>query len=223
MDYRWENTIYTVDSNDTLHTKKNKGRESNAYLTYLVENYDNLRDITVFLHPARKSWHNDAPDYDSVISLKRLKINYVLQKGYVNLRCNTVPGCPGEVQPFRLPPDGREFVQVMPEAWKSLFNNTEVPTMIGIPCCTQFAVSREQIRSRSKEEYQRYLDWLMATPLQDYASGRIFEYLWHIIFGQNAIFCPSRIDCYCDVYGWCNSDRILPFVNEPGNPNHNTR
>ena len=43
----WESTIYIVNNRttDLLHTTINKGREGNAYLNYIMENYDNLRDV----------------------------------------------------------------------------------------------------------------------------------------------------------------------------------
>lgn len=75
----------------------------------------------------------------------------------------------------------------MPNAWRDLFNNTNVPRILATPCCAQFAVSREQVRKVKLEEYKKYYRWLMRTELEDATSGRVFEYLWHIIFGQNPV------------------------------------
>jgi hypothetical protein len=36
-------------------------------------------------------------------------------------------------------------------------------------------------------EYLRMHKWLMNTKLDDQTSGRVFEYLWHIIFGQESV------------------------------------
>ena len=36
-----------------LHTAQNKGREANAYLTYIVDKNDQLPDFSVFLHANR--------------------------------------------------------------------------------------------------------------------------------------------------------------------------
>jgi len=68
-----------------------------------------------------------------------------------------------------------------------LFGSTEIPALIGAPCCAQFAVSREQIRKRPKKEYIRYRQWVLGTELSDAKSGRVMEFLWHVIFGQNAV------------------------------------
>jgi hypothetical protein len=75
----------------------------------------------------------------------------------------------------------------MPDAWRSLFGNDQVPTVIASPCCAQFAVSGERVLKRGREEYEGYLKWLLETPLDDFTSGRVFEYLWHVIFGMEAV------------------------------------
>lgn len=53
FEYSWRHAIYAVDQPDSeryLHTPKNKGKESMAYLTYLIDHYDNLTDVQVFVH-----------------------------------------------------------------------------------------------------------------------------------------------------------------------------
>jgi len=71
------------------------------------------------------------------------------------------------------------------------------------PCCAQFAVSREAIYQRPLADYVSMRQWLMETELDDARSGRVFEFLWHVIFGQEATFCPDQKKCYCEVYGRC--------------------
>ena len=46
-------------------------------------------------------------------------------------------------------------------------------------------------------------DWLIRTELDDYLSGRVFEYVWQYIFTAAPIHCPSMSACYCDGYGLC--------------------
>ena len=62
-----------------------------------------------------------------------------------------------------------------------------MPHVIGTPCCAQFAVSRDQVRKRPLEFYVGALKWLHDTALDDATSGRVFEYIWHIIFGQDPV------------------------------------
>ena len=190
---RWQSAVYTVDdTNATLHTAMNKGREAFTYLTYIIDHYENLPDVVVFLHSHRdgypEAWHNDAPNYDNVKSIRELQIDFVLREGYVNIRCRPIPGCPDEIQPFRDPPEEhREAEHAFVDACGEMFYDGDVPRVIGVACCSQFAVSRKQIRARSKDDYDRYLHWLISTPLSDAVSGRVFEYLWHIIYGKDAI------------------------------------
>jgi hypothetical protein len=182
------------NTSQPFHTDVNKGREANAYLYYILHNYDNLPSTVAFLHPHRlgypAAWHNDASNYDNVNSLKNLNIDFIQRNGYANLRCIWEPGCPEEVQPFRAPPADSEEVSTenaLADVWPEFFGLREIPKAIGTPCCAQFAVSREQIRARPLSDYKTYHDWLMRTPLSDDTSGRIFEYLWHIIFGQDPV------------------------------------
>lgn len=107
----------------------------------------------------------------------------------------------------RQPKDPEKVVEnELPRLWKRLFGEDapEMPDVIAQPCCAQFAVSREQVLRRPRSDYERIRSWLLETPLEDGASGRIMEYLWHIIFGKEAIFCPYLMDCYCKVYGRCD-------------------
>lgn len=201
----WQAVIYDIDTqnphntstldpltNSTLRTLRNKGREANAYLAYIVQNYDSLPSTIAFVHAHKAgypaAWHNDNAEYSNVISLRTLNLNFVQRNGYANLRCIHIPGCPDEVQPFRDPPeDHRTAEHAMPNAWLHLFNETNVPRVLGAPCCAQFAVSRDQVQKRPLDEYRRFYTWLMETPLNDETSGRVFEYLWHFIFGQTPV------------------------------------
>ncbi|MCJ1320027.1 hypothetical protein MMC15_005363 [Xylographa vitiligo] len=189
----WRNAVYTVDNTSAaLRTPANKGRESMAYLTYIVDNYGALPDTVLFLHAHRdgefRAWHVDNEAHDNVESVRALRLDYVAEAGYVNLRCGLLPGCNHEVQPFRFPPvDGLVVEHAMHDAWSFMFPHEELPREIGTPCCAQFAVSKTQILARPKTDYERYRNWILETPLDDLTSGRVMEYLWHIIFGKDAV------------------------------------
>ncbi|KAF2450958.1 hypothetical protein P171DRAFT_349117 [Karstenula rhodostoma CBS 690.94] len=217
----WRSAIYDIDietphntstldplTNSTLRTLRNKGMEANAYLAYIVQNYNNLPSTIAFIHPHKDgypaAWHTDNDEHSNAASLRALNINFVQSNGYANLRCVHDPGCPHEVMPFRNPPeDHRTTEAAMADAWRELFNNTDVPHVLATPCCAQFAVSSKQVQKRPLDEYKKYYTWLMETPLKDETSGRVFEYLWHILFGQDPVYCPAYEKCYCDVYNVC--------------------
>lgn len=201
----WQSAIYEIDTdtpykestldpltNSTLRTLRNKGREANAYLAYIVQNYNNLPSTIAFIHPHKDgyptAWHTDNNAHSNPLSLQILNVEFVQRNGYANLRCIHIPGCPDEVMPFRDPPDDdRKYEAAMPRAWLDLFNSTDVPHVLATPCCAQFAVSSAQVRKRPLDAYRQYYTWLMETPLEDGVSGRVLEYLWHVLFGQEPV------------------------------------
>ncbi|KAJ5716639.1 hypothetical protein N7493_008550, partial [Penicillium malachiteum] len=208
----WPKNIYRADvppGEAEFTVPENKGNEAMVYLTYLIDRYDSLPDVIVFVHGGRYQWHNDNPLYDSVISIKDLQLPYVRQSGYVNLRCAWAIGCPAELEPARYlrerPDDvGHPTAMEFPNGFMELFPGEEVPEVVGVPCCSQFALSREVVRARGKEEYERMRKWLIESPLDAGTSGRIFEYAWHIMFGKQSQFCLDMAECYCNTYGYCD-------------------
>ncbi|QSS55642.1 DUF3431 superfamily domain-containing protein [Histoplasma capsulatum var. duboisii H88] len=237
----WQRAIYVVNPSqktlndpNALTVPRNKGRESMAYLSYIIDNYDNLPRTIGFLHAHRsgflQAWHVDAPLHDNVIAMRTLRIAYVQHSGYVNLRCNWNPGCKKEHRINRhvtdevwmelfsgtsTPPQNRSATTAEGGgrggtsadtgngANRSLLQSTDKPTEMAAACCAQFAVSRDQVLKRPVEDYMHFRDWVTATEKNDASSGRVMEYMWHIIFGMDAVFCPDEHLCYCSVYGRC--------------------
>jgi hypothetical protein len=178
-----------------------------VYLTYIIDHYASLPDNVLFIHPNRYQWHNDDPDYDGLPMLRHFQLPYLEKEGYVNIRCAWSLGCPSEIKPLAEEGEHREAVHAggqYKKAFEQLFPGDKVPAVVGVSCCAQFAATREKIRERTKEQYEKYRDWIMETDLGDAISGRVFEYSWHIIFGKPAVHCPSAEDCYCKVFGICN-------------------
>ena len=198
--------MYTVDDQSApLHTSQNKGREALAYLTFIIDYYAKLPRTVAFIHSHEGgyplAWHADNQDYSNVESLQALRLPYVQEQGYVNLRCNPNPGCPHE---FKMGENRDISDDIIRDSWRHLFGeDAQVPGTIGAACCSQFAASKDRIRERSEEDYRRMRSWLLETSLDDHISGRIMEYVWHIVFGKEAVFCPAVEDCYCKVYGAC--------------------
>lgn len=162
------------------------------YLTYLVENYEKLPMIIAFVHPHEcgypQAWHTDAESHSNVESLSSLNTSFVLSNGYANLRCIAIPGCPDEIQPFREEyEEGRSAEHAFIDACRYIFDNNYVSKVVGTSCCAQFAVSRDQVHKRPLEYYVGALRWLHDTLLDDATSGRVLEYLWHIIFRQGPV------------------------------------
>lgn len=91
-----EQYIYVVDDPEPLlRPPENKGHEAMVYLTYIIDYYDSLPDISLFMHALRNAYHNDLLfDTDAVGMIRHLSNDRVMREGYVNLRCRHNPGCP---------------------------------------------------------------------------------------------------------------------------------
>jgi hypothetical protein len=210
----WTKTRYITDSPSTSPSVPiNKGREAMVYLSFLIDNYASLPPITIFSHADRYQWHNDDPLYDGARMLSHLQLPYVLEKGYVSLRCSWHYGCPSEIRPYEhgdepAPGPEKYFTEdVKPwfykPAFETMFPGTPVPEVIGAGCCSQFAVSASKILERPLADYERVRRWLIETDLPDNVSGRLMEYIWHVLFGMESVLCPSAEECYCRVFGKC--------------------
>jgi hypothetical protein len=203
-----ETAIYVVDDpNAHYKVPKNKGHESMVYLTYMIDHYDKLPDVMVFLHAHQTAWHNnDLLGSDAARMIKSLSSPYVLRHGYVNARCHWDPGCPDWMHPFD--PSNRTDISKPEErelaaAFAEIFPGRPIPETMATPCCAQFALSKEAVRRVPLDELQRYRDWILKTPLHDVISGRVWEYLWHYVFANSPVVCQRMDICYCDGFGIC--------------------
>lgn len=202
----WDTAIYVAnDPSAPLHPPKNKGHEVMIYLSYVIDFYDDLADVSVFIHAHQNAWHNDFLfGGDTAETVRRLNLNRVIREGYVNLRCGLGPGCPDWMHPGAIEPDEQKQEEVMlARAWGELFPDEQVPPVLAQPCCAQFALSKERIRTIPRSRFIFYRDWLLQTDLSDYIAGRIWEYLWQYVFAGMPVLCPDESGCLCDGYGFC--------------------
>lgn len=92
-----------------------------------------------------------------------------------------------------------------PDQFLQLFPGVEVPEVVGTPCCSQFAVSREKVHDLEQEEYVRLRQWLIETELEPGISGRILEYSWHSMFfvPLRFLFCEGCANIDSDLWETC--------------------
>ncbi|KAJ5766349.1 uncharacterized protein N7511_003965 [Penicillium nucicola] len=202
----WGRAVYVADDPSApLHPPKNKGHEVMIYLTYIVDHYDRLPDVAVFMHSHQVAWHNDNLfGGDAAELLRRLNLNRVVREGYMNTRCGFGPGCPAWMHPGAIEADeSKQEETMLARAWGELFPDQAIPNVLAQPCCAQFALSRDRIRSIPHARYVFYRDWLLGTELSDYITGRIWEYLWQYVFTGEAVVCVDETVCLCDGYGFC--------------------
>ena len=43
------------------------------------------------------------------------------------------------------------------------------------------------MRERPVGDYERFREWVVETEKSDAKSGRVMEFLWHVIFGMEAV------------------------------------
>lgn len=198
--------IYVVDDFAAEHhVPRNKGHEAMAYLTYIIDYYNNLPDVSIFIHSDRITWHNnDLLDSDLVKMITRLNSDRVVHEGYFPLRCHTQPGCSDNLHLNRTDENSNKPEEtVFKQVWSDLHPFDPLPATLSAPCCGQFAASRQSILAFPLSQYIAWRDWILDTDLSDGVSGRIWEYTWHYIFSGKADFCPEPHLCYCDGYGVC--------------------
>ncbi|CAG8949434.1 hypothetical protein HYFRA_00005063 [Hymenoscyphus fraxineus] len=87
--------------------------------------------------------------------------------------------------------------------WTQLFPLDRIPPTLAQPCCAQFALSAHRIHALPLARYVFFRDWLLRTPLSDYMSGRVWEYVWQFIFTGRHVLCVDEHVCYCDGFGVC--------------------
>lgn len=207
----WQVVRYIVDDpnpdpKDGLPIPRNRGREAMAYLTYVIDNYDNLSASTVFVHGHQRSWHQIEP---LSAKIRALNLTALHNEGYISLRCGAQMGC--ERQPFidmENPNwDGENHLR---DFWEIMLPDEPPPRYLSFKCCGQHAASRGAIRKRSLESWKHirapllydhdglYDEWdaeIDSRHGSDWLLGTFYEKFWHVLFGTAPEHCPEPERC----------------------------
>lgn len=152
---------------------ENIGREGYTYINHIINNYDNLNDINVFIQD---------DFYNHLFNLDHFLVNFSnnKHKEFYQFPCASrskdypfvirrtiINGC---VDYGRGNVDGvlkfsKEFDIPLPETYE-----TEV--------CANFLISRDRIHRYSKEKYEKILEWLK----NDVNNEWTLEYSWKFLF-----------------------------------------
>lgn len=183
--------VYTADvppdaKSKFLQVPANRGHEAMGYLTFLIDNYENIpKSGVVFVHGSRFAWHNDDPSYDNAALLAMLNVPAALApSGYHNLRCDwSASTClPSSAPQGSLETSLMSILQpwddrvasdnALPGALAALFGGDDSTQTSGrlqlgrtevvrSQCCAQFVVARDNIWQHSQEEYAALRQWLL--------------------------------------------------------------
>ncbi|KAL1597449.1 hypothetical protein SLS59_007479 [Nothophoma quercina] len=139
----WRNQVITIDKAFAhLHDsaqRVDKGRIADAYLTWIITNYNNLAETVVFVPPGLQKQEVDKanwrlPHKELVNSIENLQIPHVQKFGYAPLHCPKKEECEDTILPFQSLSDKYRTLDVkMAEMWEQMFNNTHVPEQLASP------------------------------------------------------------------------------------------
>lgn len=155
----------------------NKVQEVPAYLKYIIENYSNLPEYSIFVHGHLFSEHQS----DNIINLIN---NIKLDKPIVNLNRQDWKQTISKGDEY----NDRKFSWIE-ESWNDLIGEwLPLPDSLSFPSCAQFAVHKSCITQYPIEFWQNLFKWCKETQLENFISSRIFEYIWYYIFSRKANF-----------------------------------
>jgi hypothetical protein len=170
--------INGITNNKIFFISPNKGMDSNMYLKFILNNYDNLPDKILFVHHHFMDWSQD-------FSLPFIINNLIWEySDYINVGKRNCYGNIYEMydKKYLHVKDWFKFV------WPIFDGYLEFPEKnLFYYAGTQFMVNKELILQYPKSFYQNLHNWVIQTDMEDYKVGRIFEYLWHYIFTKNTI------------------------------------
>ena len=192
------------------HPPANRGREAMIYHTYFHDFYDELPDIVILTHAHDVSWHMESLfNHSLTYAITHLDISAVKERGYANLRVSWENACPAYINTTLRGTEGIEGEgQSTHEAFLGNFGDPsgltgDVPEILAQPCCSQFAVTRDVIRSVPRTQYARSINWLVNSPMSDFILGRTWEHMFQWLFAKKAVDCPIEWKTYCKMYHIC--------------------
>lgn len=166
--------VYTKCNPDSpYNVPVNVGNEASAFLLYIIEHYDNLRDYSIFLHGHEHSWHHEGSMIDIISDIKDMKTYFFNLNNYRLGYILTNP------QMRNLAVWYNDYLQEELGPFSDYGDWT-----YGHFGCAQFIVHKSLILSRTKKFYENLYNWILTTPLDSGISGRFMEWTWHLIWNQ---------------------------------------
>lgn len=160
----------------TLNMVPNAGDQHTRYLAYIIQEYDRLPERMIFLHAEHHGWHDRCGGMmdggDKVKMIQGWPWDHACIKFFPSY-CKHSENEPNVVRWVR--------------AHMHLLTDIHVPQTWTSPCCAQFAVHRDQIRSKPWGFYARLYDHAVKPgnyPVVSEIPGVYFEMLWVLLLGS---------------------------------------
>jgi hypothetical protein len=139
----------------------NIGREAHTYFHHIIENYDNLSDVTIFcqgntMAHCRKFMSN-------IIKIPR-------NISFINL-CDVNLDCYLNGRPNH---DGLKIQELL----STMFPDDKLPDTLCFGAGAIMAIGRDTIRQYTKEQYQKWLDLSINFPEAPWCFERIYEWMY---------------------------------------------
>lgn len=199
--------VYQAE-NDTAErpVRVNQG-ETAVYLQYIVEEYSRLPDHVAFVHAHQEAKH--MPDKLDLLTRLKWDAYPYANLRYVNITydlwgkwtgdwlCPQDPIGPAPSEEILWDELRVNQSRLFANVWEELFVSTlgPLPEYVHAPCCAEFVVSKKRILARPLAFFENCLTWVEQASSDRYWAGRIFEYMWHIIFGEPAMYyAPAKCD-----------------------------
>ena len=178
------NCIIYNKGNDNINTKhtvyklNNVGREAHTYLYYIINNYDNLDDYTVFLQGYPFD-HSTALKYNlNKIENKLNEYDFLIFN--INNKTNEFVFLADKVYNININRDTTNNEYPLIQYYSIIFEENIKDKPITFGAGAQFIVSKKAILSRPKRFYEKIIK-LIDNEI-DPVGAYILERFWHLIF-----------------------------------------
>lgn len=204
-----------ADDSRTYHRSLGHCNEVATYLTYILQYYDQLPDLSFFFHGHATSWHSG----DAIEMLRLVNSTYLMDRRYTSFNCKQASSLARQGYNNR----GVEYPQytAIELHWRDLtaghlgnlsvdtqmetnaplgmhlYTVDTMPRLLSHYCCNQFAVTREAIHSYPKSYYTDLYSWCRTTTLKPYWSGRMFEHLFPTMWQRDRSRATVTDQCSC--------------------------
>jgi hypothetical protein len=177
----------------------NRGREAASYIKFILAFYDDLPRRIAFIHGHQIAWHQSIDLLSAIRCANKTKRFISLNNTFRDDRNMNNP-----------------VFKELNKNWGTHFYpilKKELPKRLFHDCCAQFIVTKEAIRSIQRQSWKYWLD-LLLTVEDDWILAVQFEFIWHYIFGEEAVLPTNKNDYIKDNF-FCTPE---PAISVPPGP-----